>query len=80
MPPFCLTPQAEAAQAAAEGLGDLRRKNPVVKAARSPLRALQEMADELPVLQAQSFVNYASAPAGGQTYDANWLATNTAVR
>ena len=24
-----------------------------------------------------SLVNYASAPMGGQTYDANWLATNT---
>jgi hypothetical protein len=52
----------------------------VVKAARSPLRALQDMADELPTLRAQSFVNYAAAPAGGQVYDANWLATNTTVR
>ena len=56
------------------------RRKPVVKAARSPLRALQDMADELPTLRAQSFVNYAAAPAGGQVYDANWLATNTTVR
>jgi hypothetical protein len=34
----------------------------------------------LPILRAQSFVNYAAAPAGGAVYDSNWLASNTTAR
>jgi len=53
-----------------------QRREKIVKAA-GPLRDLQKMADELPVLRAQSFVNYSAAPVGGQVYDSAWLANNT---
>jgi len=57
---------------------------PIVKA-RAPLRELRDLQekaeDAWPAqMRAMGLVNYASAPAGGQTYDANWLATNTTAR
>jgi hypothetical protein len=58
---------------------------PVVKAASPLQRRLKEVQESLEEHYPQAcgianLVNYASAPVGGQTYDAAWLASNTAVR
>ena len=41
------------------------------------LEALMRRDVEKPALFPQSVVNYAAAPAGGQVYDSNWVASNT---
>lgn len=60
-----------------------RKGNAILRAAMQPMSAEERdevLADALIEARAASYVNYAAAPLGGQTYDANWLATNTAVR
>jgi hypothetical protein len=60
-------------------VGRPKKGNPILRAAMQAVEEKQDWRD-LPAIGAASLVNYASAPLGGQTYDANWLATNTAVR
>ena len=60
------------------------RKNPILRAAMQAVehdRGKQDCPD-LSSIQSvgASLVNYAAAPLGGQTYDSNWLATNTTAR
>jgi hypothetical protein len=56
------------------------KANPVLRAAIQAAAAFTEPKEDWEEMKATGFVNYASAPLGGQTYDANWLATNTAAR
>jgi hypothetical protein len=56
-----------------------KKGNPILRAAMQSIEHDREKQDwrDLPAIGAASLVNYASAPVGGQTYDASWLASNT---
>jgi hypothetical protein len=69
---------AERAQAAKAS----RAKNPVLRAALQSTLSEEEVERDWPVaaMGVANLVNYGNAPAGGQVYDSNWLATNTTAR
>lgn len=75
-----MRPRDKTAEECAEvGRPKAARGNPILRAAMQAVEEKQDWRD-LPAIGAASLVNYASAPVGGQTYDANWLASNTTAR